>query len=252
MAGPTNALTYNAYVTQIATMAIVDTTTSSSVVVGVDPAFNNIIPQMLDFAEMKISRDLDLLSAEVERSYSLTAATNIFSVPTTDFVTIRTIVVNGIPLTPVSKEFLQNVYATGAGASQPLYFAPYGADIATGGNTSINYMMGPWPDQNYATVVTGTTRQPSLYLFANATDAGTKTTFISTWLPDLLIQASMIYISQFQRNFLPTSNDPNMPGSFAANYDTLLQQAKSEALRQRFAASVWTSTPVSVAATPTR
>ena len=54
----TTPLTYNGYVTQIGTMAVVNTTTNSGVVVGVDAAFNNIIPQMLNYAELRIQRDL--------------------------------------------------------------------------------------------------------------------------------------------------------------------------------------------------
>ena len=57
----TNALTYNDYVTQIGVLAVVNTTTSSGVVVGDDTAFNAIIPQMLNYAELRIQRDLDLM-----------------------------------------------------------------------------------------------------------------------------------------------------------------------------------------------
>ena len=55
------ALTYNGYITQIATLAVVNTTTTAGIVVGVDAPFNAIIPQMLNYAELRIQRDLDLL-----------------------------------------------------------------------------------------------------------------------------------------------------------------------------------------------
>ena len=73
----TTPLTYNGYVTQIATLAVVNTTTSGGVVVGVDAAFNSIIPQMLNYAELRIQRDLDLLPLVTSNtSYSLTTGSN--------------------------------------------------------------------------------------------------------------------------------------------------------------------------------
>ena len=59
----TTALTYNGYVTQIGTLAVVQLTTSGSLVVGQDAAFNALLPSMLNYAELRIQRDLDLLPA---------------------------------------------------------------------------------------------------------------------------------------------------------------------------------------------
>jgi hypothetical protein len=50
MPGPT-PLTWNGFVTQIATMAVVNTTTVNGVIVGVDDAFNEILPQLTNYAE---------------------------------------------------------------------------------------------------------------------------------------------------------------------------------------------------------
>jgi hypothetical protein len=253
MTTPTNALTYNLYIAAITNLAVVDPPT---LVAGVattnDPNFQALIPNMLDYAELRLQRDLDLLPLETERSYALTSGTQAFSFPVADFVTIRTILVNGVPLLPVTKEYCQNVYGTASTLGPPQVFAMYGGDAATAGNTSNNIILGPPPDQAYPMVVTGTTRAPSLYLNATTPLAATATTFISTWLPDLLIQASMIYLSLYQRNYLPTSNDPQMMGAFESQYQTLMNAARTEELRKRFSASAWSSLPTSAAATPTR
>ena len=253
----TTPLTYNGYVTQVATMAIVNTTTSSGVVVGVDAAFNAIIPQMLNYAELRIQRDLDLFPAiSSNTSYTLTAGSNLLTLSINDFVTLQTIsIVSGgaiYPLLPVSKQVLQNVYGDTAYTAMPAYFAPYGGDAATYGNTSQIYIVGPYPDQSYPVTLTGLVRMQTLAVNATTALANTGTTFISTYLPDMLLQASMIYISQFQRNFGPASNDPQMGPTYEAQYQTLLKGAQGEEYRKKFEAAAWSSNSISPVATPTR
>ena len=253
----TTPLTYNAYVTQIGTMAIVNTMTSSGVVVGVDAAFNNMIPQMLNYAELRIQRDLDLLQSVNAKTYTLSYGVNQLQISVNDFVTLQTIEITGndglsYPLTPVSKELIQNVYGISSTVAPPIYFAMYGGDGASGGNVYTNIIFGPYPDNNYSVLITGTSRLPTLYQYANATQANTNTTFISTYLPDLLIMASMIYISAYQRNFGRQSDDPAMAQSYESQYQMLLKSAGVEEFRKKFAASAWTSLSPPVAATPNR
>ena len=242
----TNPLTYNGYVTQIATMAVVNTTTSSGVVVGVDAAFNALIPQMLNYAELRIQRDLDLQTAEVENNlYTLTPGNNQLVISVNDYVTIQTVQVtsNGMkyPLIPTSKEFLQNIYPSGSTQAMPGYFAIYGGDAGTYGDTYQNILIGPVPDQAYPVTLTGTIRLQSLAFNATPALANTATTFISVNLPDLLIMASMIYISAFQRNFGRMSDDPAMAQSYEAQYQTLLRGALPEEYRKKFEGSAWSS-----------
>ena len=255
----TTALTYNGYVTQIATLAVVNTTTSSGVMVGVDPAFNALIPQMLNYAELRIQRDLDLLPSQIENtSYALTAGNNKLAISVNDYVTLETVSVvssdSTYPLLPVSKEFIQNTFPSSSSTfyALPAYFAVYGGDASTVGSASQNIIVGPWPYQSYQVVLTGTARMPTLYQFANATYAATGTTFISTWLPDMLIMASMIYISAFQRDFSSAGNDPQMPIHYEAQYQTLLKSAMGEEYRKKFEADAWSSYSTSPAATPSR
>jgi hypothetical protein len=252
----TTPLTYNGYVTQIATMAVVNTTTTAGVVVGVDDAFNAIIPQMLNYAELRLQRDLDLLPTQTTDSYVLTSGSNELTISTDDFVTIQTILLDdgtgNVPLLPTTKEFLQNVYGSSSNTGVPSYYAMYGGDRATGGNTDNNIILGPWPDSNYTVTLTGTIRAPTLYTFATTQDASTETTFISTYLPDLLIMASMIYISAFQRNFGRESDDPAMAQSYESQYQALLKGATIEEFRKKFQASAWSSMSPSPVATPSR
>ena len=253
----TTALTYNGYVTQIATMAIVGTTIVNNVVQGVDPAFNALIPQMLNYSELRIQRDLDLYpSLTSNSSYSLTNNNNMLQISVNDFVVVDTIsYVSGTsktPLLPSSKEYIQNVYNDSSYVARPIYYAPYGGDASTFGNTYQNFIVGPYPDQSYQLLITGTVRLPTLYQYATTFEAGFSTTFISTYLPDLLIQASMIYISQFQRNFGPASNDPSMGPTYEAQYQTLLKGAMTEEYRKKLQASAWSAASQPVVATANR
>jgi hypothetical protein len=68
----------------------------------------------------------------------------------------------------------------------------------------------------------------------------------------MLIMASMIYISAFQRNFGRESDDPAMAQSYEAQYQVLKQGAIPEEFRKKFEGSAWSSDSVSPAATPTR
>lgn len=249
----TNALSYNEYVTQLANLAVTQVQTTAGVVEGVDAAFTLLIPQALNYSELRIQRDCNLLPLQTENTaYTLTSSNNILRVSTDDFVTMQTVMVNGAPLLPVSKEFLQNVYGTANPLAQPTYMAMRGGDAATAGKTWIEVIVGPWPDAAYPVTIIGTTRMPSLYKSATTPLAATGTTWISTWLPDLLLMASMIVVSGFQRNFSATSDEPSMPANYEKQYQALLAGAATEEARKRFEASAWSSMAAPIAATPGR
>ena len=149
------SLNYSSYVQQIATMAVVPVT---------DPNFTIIIPSMIDYAELRMQRDLDFLSTQTSNSsYSFAAGSNTLTIPATGFVVLQTIeVINGsgvsTPLLPVGKEYIQNVFGGGSTQGVPVVFAVYGGDSATAGLTSQNILVGPTPDSGYATRLTGTIR----------------------------------------------------------------------------------------------
>jgi hypothetical protein len=264
MAINTNPLSYNLYVTQIGVMAVVQTVETAGVVTGVDPAFNAIIPQMLNYAELRIQRDLDLLPSQTTSpvgTYVLTPGVNIFAIPINDFLTVQTIqvalvngttVVNSQPLVPVSREFIQNVYGSPVNAGMPRFFAMVGDTFGGNADTNNNVLLGPYPNAPYNLLVSGTIRVPSLYTYSQAPVADTAYTYISTYYPDLLIMASMVYISAFQRNFSATSDQGEMSLSYEKSYLALMTVAKQEENRKKFEGSGWSSYSTPVAATQTR
>ena len=320
------------YITQIATMAVVEVT---------DPAFLTILPQMISYAENRMYRDIDFmftstslhgasfvltpgnrnLSFNIDLSANSDAASGTFVVSeqinlltgppvlnvtaasgngtnatltyssTYAFSAGQTIVVSGvvpsgyngtylvvnssagsvsyastttgsmttagtidgssnastttnpdlcsrIPLLPTTKEFLDAVYGSSftANRAAPRYFVPFNETL---------FFVGPVPDQAYPVEVVGTYRPNSL-------SATNKTTFISLYLPDAFVMASMVYISAYQRNFGRANDDPQMAVSYESQYQALLKSAVVEEARKKFDSSGWSSQSPATIATPSR
>ena len=236
------SLTYSSYVQQIATLAVVPVT---------DQNYTIIIPSMIDYAELRMQRDLDFLSTQISTSaYTFTSGNNQLTLPTSQFIVPQTFEVidgsgNSTPLLAVGKEFIQNVYGSGSTTGIPQYFAVYGGDTATTGNTSQYMIVGPTPNSGYTVRLTGTVRSAPL-------SATNTTTFISTYLPDMFIMASMIYISAYQRNFGRLNDDPAMAQTYESQYQALKASALIEENRKKFEAAAWTSYSPAPAATPSR
>lgn len=247
VAGTTN------YKQQIATMAVVEETNAEFLI---------ILPQAITYAENRICRDLDFLFTSVSNtSYSVALNSRTITVPSANFYPSEagTLVVCEqinlltpagatdpdsairVPLLPTTKEFLDAVYGVSAATGQPKYFCPFGD-----GESAYTFLVGPYSNANYTVEIVGTYRPASM-------SATNPTTFISLYLPDLFIMASMIYVAAYQRNFSSAQgNDPQMPVTYETQYQTLLKNAISEENRKKFEAAAWSSQSSSTTATPTR
>jgi hypothetical protein len=230
----------NSYIDQIATLAVVDVT---------DPAYQIILPQMITYAENRMYRDLDFMYTSTSISgYAVSGGTRSITIPEGTIVVLEQI--NLItppgqtnpdlgtrnPMLPTTKEFLDAVYGSSTYTAVPQYFCPFNDNL---------FLVGPFADQTYFVEIVGTYRPASL-------SATNTTTFISLYLPDVFIMASMIYISAYQRNFGRMSDDPQMAQSYEAQYQTLLKGATVEEARKKFEASGWTSQSPAPVATPSR
>lgn len=234
----------NSYVEQLANLAVVKLALTDPL----DP-FTILIPQAITYAENRIYRDLDLLSTvSSNNAYTVSVANRNITVPASAFITIQDVnlilppgttnpeIGTRQPLLPTTKEFLNVVYPSAAGLAPPEYFAMVDQN---------KMIVGPWPDNTYTVEIVGTIRPDSL---SNTN----KTTFISLYLPDLFIMASMIFVSGYQRNFGRQSDDPAMAQSYETQYKTLLAGATMEEMRKKFQSSAWSSMSLPVVATPTR
>ena len=236
----TTGLTYSQYVTQIATMAVVAEN---------DPAFVEILPQMITYAENRMCRDLDFLfTSTALTGFACTVGTRSITVPEGTFVVSEQINIitpagtadpnagTRVPCLPTTKEFLDAVYGASTYTGIPQYFVPFNDNL---------FLIGPYPDQNYYVEIVGTFRPSSLSI-------SNPTTFISLYLPDVMIMASMVYVSAYQRNFGRQSDDPAMAQSYEGQYQALLKGAAVEEARKKFEASGWSSQSPSPVATPSR
>lgn len=243
----------NSYITQISTMAVVESTNAQ---------FLAILPQAVTYAENRICRDLDFLFTSVANSsYTIGLNSRTITVPAANFYPSEsgTLVVCEqinlltpagasdpdqcirVPLLATTKEFLDAVYGASASTGVPKYFCPFGD-----GESNYTFLVGPYANDTYYVEIVGTYRPASLSL-------SNPTTFISLYLPDLFIMASMIYISAYQRNFSSASgNDPQMPVTYETQYQTLLRSAIAEENRKKQEAAAWSSQSTSSSATPTR
>lgn len=258
--GSLNPLSFNAWVQAVGVLAVAQTQLTSGVWGFVDAPLQNVLPQCLAYAEGRIQRDIDALQARSSNAYTLTQGVNMLTIPITDFLVIETLevqqlsagtVVNSTPLIPVSKEFIQNCYSGVFASGYPKYFAMYGDNFGNGANTNVNVLIGPVPNYAYPILATGVIRMPSLYSYASAGFADNSYTYISQWLPDLLLMASMIFISGFQRNFSANADSKDMPVNYEQQYKTLLMGAIAEENRKKGMGSGWSgySTPVTATAT---
>ena len=261
MAAATNPLSYNSYIQQVGVLAVYQTLETAGIFAFVDAPIELSVPQMLNYAELRIQRDLDLLASQAPKTYTLTQGVNVFPIPVDDFVTVQTLeilqtngatVVNASTLLPVSKEFIQNCYSGLVSAGTPQYFAMYGDTFGGTGDSFTNILLGPAPNFAYPLRVTGTSRIPSLNKYSTSGPADTTYTYISAYLPDLLLMASMIYISALQRNWSATADDTPMGQTYEKQYQALRIGAIAEENRRKQMGSGWSAYSTPVSATPTR
>ena len=231
------SLTYAQYVTTVAGLAVVAPTNAD---------FLAILPNAIDYTELRIQRDLDLLATVSGNPTPLILTPNnrVLTFTQGTFVTIQdvNIVLNAFglraPCLPVTKEFLDYTWPTNAGASAPQYFAMF--------NQNTIYF-GPWPSLPYTAELIGTVRFTPL-------SATNTTNFLSTFFPDAYVAATMCYLSLYQRNFAGNqgSNDQMMGGSWEMTYQSLIKPAEVEEKRKMFQSVAWTSQSPSPVATPSR
>lgn len=213
-----------------------------------DANFIQIIPSTIDDAELRLYRELQLLSTVVTDS-SITTTANIRSISWGQqwFVidSINVISPAGTtnpdlgtrnPLLPATKEMCDFLYPSVTGATIPQYL---------GRVTQSTAVLAPWPDQVYTLEITGTQRPTPL-------SAGNTTTILSTYFPDLLTSASMIYLSGYAQNFSAMGDNPAQSVNWDQHFEKQLKSAQTEEALKKFEAEGWGAKLPSPIATPAR
>lgn len=221
---------YTTYSAALAKLMVTETTQAD---------FVAIRPSIIDYAEQRIYRELDLLSTVVRDSSGVLSVNNRnFTLPTGSGTFVVVLGVNVItpagtapdagtrnPLTPTSLQYLDYAWPSATGAALPESYAMV---------TQAVIAVGPWPNAGYTVEVIGTQRPTPL-------SASNTTTFLSVNLPDLFMAASMIFASGFQKNFGAQADDPKMSQSWESQYQTLKASANVEEFRKKLQATGWSS-----------
>lgn len=235
------SLTYDTYVAQISNLMVIGST---------DANFLTMLPGMIDYAEGRCYRELDLLATRITTTTTLSSGNRGVTLPTSagtyrviENVNIITTVGQGssngtrAPVVPVSRDFIDNVYPSGqSNTGVPLFWAM---------NANTDLIFGPAPDVGYTTEIVGTI-QPTALSSSNTT------TFLTNMLPDVFVAASMVFGSGWMRDFGAQSDNPQQATAWEAQYTTLFQSANIETLRQKYQSGGWTHAQPSPIATPQR
>lgn len=242
------ALTYASFVSEVATLSAI----SSTVLVSGDNNFQGIIDAVIDYADGRCYRDLDLVSASVvDTSVVCSSGVRSISLSTTYGTPLQIDTLNlltsagttssnatRVPLVPVARSILDFVYpsAVSSNCAQPQYFARI---------SDTELLLGPVPDQAYGTEAQLTIRPTPL-------SSGNSSTWLTQNVPELYVAAAMIFVSGYMRDFGSQTDNPQMAQSWEGQYAALLKTAAQDAQRQKFEGPAWTQQSPSPQATPPR
>ena len=234
------SINYTSYVAQISNLIVTSTA---------DANFNTMLPGMIDYAENRIYRELDIQNSRVsDTTTTLSSGYNFVTLPTAQYILVAeqfnvlspvgSLSSNGTrnPLTFVTKEYLDFAWPTSTATGMPIYYAPL---------NDTTYKIGPAPDKAYPLEIVGTVRPAAL-------SASNSSTWLTLHVPDLFIAASMVFASGYMRNYGAQADDPQMPGSWESQYKTLFASANAEELRKRFQSQGWQGMTPNQLATPPR
>ena len=233
------SLTYTTYINSIVNLMPVPS--------AGDPGFQVMLPNMIDDAEQRLYRELNLIDTiSAEDHGVLTPGPHYFSLPTNVGTPIVVMEVNiytpagtfdvSHSLVPASQQMVNYLFNSSTYSALPQYFANVGNGLI---------LPGPFPDQAY-NVETYATYRPAPISTTNVT------TLLSVFFPDLFIAASMVFAAAYQKNFGAAVDDPKSGVTWEAHYQSLVQSAQVEEMRKRFTGAGWSSESPAPLATPPR
>lgn len=240
------SLTYSSFVSEIATITVI----SSNVLVNGDNNFAGIMPGIIDYAEGRLYRELDLPVVSITdttvicssgvRSISLsTGQGEILVISTLNLLTsagATSSYATRVPLVPASQAVVDAIYpsATSSNCGMPQYFTRLS-------NTEL--VLGPTPDQAYGTEVIGTIRPSPL-------SAGNSSTWLTQNVPELMIAAGMVFAAGYMRDFGSQSDNPQVAQSWETQYQALMKSMTVDSDRMKFESQGWTSQMPAPTASP--
>jgi len=215
-----------------------------------DANFNTMLPGMIDYAEQRLYRELDLIYTRVTDStvsfvpgsHTLTLPTDVGTYLVVEQVNVITpssaVAATGtrVPLVNTSVDFIDLTYPSQNFQTVPEFFAM---------KDNAHILLGPTPDSSYQAEIRGTQRPTPL-------SSANSSTILCQMLPDVFIAASMVFGAGYMRDFGAQSDNPQIAQSWEAQLGKLMQSANVEELRKRYMSQGWTNQQPSQIATPPR
>jgi len=218
--------TYSTYTTALAQLMVMEES---------DPLFVAIEPSVIDYAEQRCYTDLNLLATTVRNAtLSTTPNSRSFTLPVPSegyFLIVQGM--NAItpaggttatgtrnPISPAALRLVDFLYPTETAPSTPSVPSLYAMV------TDTQVVFGPAPDAAYLIEVIGTVRPTAM-------SVSNPSTILSSHFPQLLITASMVFASGYQKNFGSQADDPKMAISWESQYQTLLKSAQTQETRKK-------------------
>ena len=236
------SLTYAQYVTQLANFMVVSPS---------DANYLSALPSIIDDAEQRTYRDLDLLATRITNTAtSLSSGSRTVALSTTlgTFLVVEEVNVitpstataatgTRVPLVNVSRDFINAVYPSNTSATNTPEFWSM--------TDNANIIVGPSPDAAYPLEVIGTIRPTPL-------SSANQSTILTTMLPDVFMAASLVYAAGYMKDFGAMSDDPQAGATWEALYQKRLASAATEEFRKKYTSQAWTSKTPAPFATPAR
>jgi hypothetical protein len=238
----TSPMTYNQLNTYLQTL-IQDQSPSAD--------YTTILPAVIQDAEQRIYLDMDFVNTRTTwASTSFTPGTRKYVFPTTPSVVM---VVQGVAaispptaatpalgtrnqLEPVSLDYIDSTWPQESMTGLPDSWAMF---------DDASIVVKPTPDQAYKVEITGTFRP-------NPMSVSNQTTYIGNVYPNLLVDACMIFLMGYQRDFGAQSDNPQMALSWKSMYDAALKTALAEEQRRKGQGTGWAPFSETPLATPPR
>ena len=203
-----------------------------------DIDFQALLPTIIDLAEQRAYRDLDLLTAVVTvTGNTLTANSRLFTLPTSSggntihILEARQLNILDATATrwvarPSSREAIDFFWPSDTAlttAAIPTLFARV---------SDTQLLVGQAPGSNWSVELIATVRPAAL-------SASNTSTYLSNYLSDLFFASAMVAATgTILKNFGAQSDNPAQANSWESAYQKLLAAAKEEEARKKFATVV--------------
>lgn len=236
-------MNYSGYITAIGDLLQYTVTDPTSATPFAMTDINNILPDMIQYAELLIYREFDFLSTVVTATVNTAAGSRNLTVPSNLIVLQSANVITPASTAPdsgvrnkldrVSIEFMNYTWPDQATVSLrgvPTMYAFNQSTLTTGALPDIR--VAPTPDAIYQVECLGTARPTAL-------SSSNTSTFLTLQVPDLFISASMIFGSGFQQNYGAQAENPQLAVSWQAQYDKQKSVIMVEELRKKAQSTEW-------------